>query len=65
MTSYLADGQLLVLETEGDAYLGTAEVVGDTLVVRSGFAGRPTILSVTEVLLVMLAADHPLVEDVS
>ena len=63
VTSYLADGQLLVIETEDDAYLGTAQVDGDTLVVRSGYVGRPIVVAVTDVLRITVASDHPLVED--
>ena len=63
MTSYLADGQLLVIETDDDAYLGTAQVDGDSLVVRSGNVGRPTILAITDVQRITVASEHPLVED--
>ena len=45
MSNYLADGDLLVVETmDDDLYVGTVEVVGETLVVRSGFQGRPVVL---------------------
>jgi hypothetical protein len=62
VTYYLADGELLVIETDDDAYLGTAEVVGDTLVVRNGYVGRPTVVPRQEVRHVTPAGEHPLVE---
>ncbi len=61
--TYLANGQLVVIETEDATYLGTAQVDGDALVVRSGFVGRPTVLPVTEVLGVTLASDYALIDE--
>jgi hypothetical protein len=62
MTGFMADGELLVVETDDDAYIGTVEVVGDALVVRSGYVGRPWVVPRHEVCEITSAADHPLVE---
>ena len=45
----LAAGQLLVVESEDDAWIGTAEVVGDLLIIRSGFRGHPVLLPLEDV----------------
>lgn len=54
----LAAGELMVVETEDDWFLGTVEVAGETLIVRSGFVGRPVVLAVEEVLRIVPAAEH-------
>ena len=41
MAPYLSYGEPVVVETDDDRYIGTAEVVGDFVLVRSGRAGRP------------------------
>lgn len=41
---FLADGELLVVETADDHYVGTVEISQDQLVVRSGYVGRPVVL---------------------
>jgi hypothetical protein len=46
----LADGELVVVETEDDLFLGTAEVLADVIVVRSGFVGRPVVLAHEDVM---------------
>jgi hypothetical protein len=46
---FVADGQLVVVETDDDWFLGTAELTADTLIVRSGFVGRPVVLAHEEV----------------
>lgn len=45
----LAHGELVVVETDTDAYLGTAEVVNGTFVIRSGLRGHPVLLPLDEV----------------
>ena len=57
----LAAGELVVVETEDDWFLGTVEVAGDALIVRSGFVGRPVVLSPEEVVRIVPAAEfeHP------
>lgn len=42
---WLAHGELVVVETEDDLFLGTAEVLVDVLVVRNGLVGCPMLLS--------------------
>ena len=42
--SWLSQGELLVVETEDDWFLGTVEMSGGVLVVRSGFVGRPVLV---------------------
>lgn len=55
----LCHGELVVVETENDLYLGTAEVLDGQLVVRSGFVGRPVVLNVQDVERITPAAEHP------
>jgi hypothetical protein len=62
VNSYLCDGELVVVETHEDDLLGTAQVQGDVLVVRSGYVGRPAVVPLAEVLLVTRATEHPMVE---
>lgn len=59
---FLADGELVVLETIDDHYVGTAEIVDGLLVVRSGNVGRPVLLRPEQVRRVTPATEHPLVE---
>jgi hypothetical protein len=58
MSSLLADGQILVIETEDDAYLGTAEVVDGQMIVRSGFVGRPVVLALSAIQRITPASEH-------
>lgn len=39
---WLAGGELLVVETEDDWFLGSVELRAEVLVVRSGLRGHPT-----------------------
>lgn len=54
---WLADGELLVVETEDDWFVGTVEVLPDVLVVRSGFVGRPVVLPHEDVVRVTPAVE--------
>ena len=54
---WLAHGELVVVETEDDLFLGTAEVLADVLVVRNGLVGRPMLLSHEDVVRVTAFAD--------
>jgi hypothetical protein len=58
----LAQGELVVVETDDDLHLGTVEVVEGALVVRSGYVGRPVLLDADEVVSVTPACGHPDVE---
>jgi hypothetical protein len=62
MRNLLAHGDVLVVETEDDTVLGTAEVVGDTLVVRSGYRGHPTVLALADVERITPVGEHEDIE---
>jgi hypothetical protein len=49
----------MVVETEDDWFLGTAEMVDGTIVVRSGFVGRPVVLEAESVQSIVPAQCHP------
>ncbi len=59
---FLADGELLVVETADDHYVGTVEVLESQLIVRSGYVGRPVLLRPEQVIRIAPAAEHPLVD---
>lgn len=54
---WLAQGELVVVETEEDRFVGTAEVTEHTIVVRSGRVGRPVVLAHEQVVRVTRHAD--------
>jgi hypothetical protein len=60
--TFLAHGEMVVVETESDHYLGTVEVVDGQVVIRSGLRGHPTSVPLSEVMRVTPAADHECVE---
>lgn len=41
----LASGELVVVETDEERFLGTVEVLADVFVVRSGYRGHPTMVA--------------------
>jgi hypothetical protein len=57
--AFLCHGEVVVLETEDDLHLGTAEIHGDVLILRSGYVGRPLLIPVEDVESVMPASTHP------
>lgn len=57
--TYLAHGELVVVEAGDEVWIGTAQVVGDRLVVRPGFRGRPVVLALEDVDRITPAGDHP------
>lgn len=59
MHELLADGQIVVVETEDDAFLGTAEVIDGCVIVRNGYVGRPVVIPLQMVHRVMPADEHP------
>lgn len=63
MGAFLGHGELMLVETEDDRFLGTVEVVGDDFVVRSGFVGRPTLVPQEDVVRVSLASELDVDED--
>jgi hypothetical protein len=54
----LSHGELVVVETEDDAWLGTAEAVDGHLVIRSGFRGHPVLVPLEDVERLSLASEH-------
>lgn len=64
MRHLLNHGELVVVETDDDAWLGTVEVVDGTFVVRSGYVGRPVVLDADDVVSVQpVGAWHAGAED--
>lgn len=63
MSHVLAHGELVVVETDDDAFLGVAEVLDAHLIVRNGFVGRPVLIPLAEVVSISPAADHASVLD--
>ena len=61
---HFGSGELMVVETDDDLFLGTVEVRGDALVIRDGFVGRPTLVDVNDVVGLTLAYEHPDVTEV-
>ena len=60
----LFDGQLVVVETEEDMFLGVLDVgPAGQLRIRNGFRGHPHLLDPAEVAAITLASDHPSIED--
>jgi hypothetical protein len=62
MGDLLAAGEIVVVETDEDWFLGTAEAMEGSIVVRSGYVGRPVIVAAAEVLSIIPAQQHPDVE---
>jgi hypothetical protein len=58
---FLGHGELMLVETDEDWFLGTVEVTVevtvDALVVRSGFVGRPVLVPHDEVVRIVLASE--------
>jgi hypothetical protein len=54
----IAHGEVVVVETEDDVFVGTAEFVGDSVVVRSGFRGHPVVIPVGELVSINPASGH-------
>lgn len=55
---WLAGGELLVVETEDDWFLGSVEVRADVLIVRSGFVGHPVVLEHEDVVRITPVEEH-------
>ncbi|MCU1603498.1 MAG: hypothetical protein JWO22_4207 [Frankiales bacterium] len=49
MRQLLNHGEIVVVETEKDRWVGTAEMRADQIVVRSGRAGRPKLIDAHEI----------------
>ena len=57
-------GNLVVVETEDDAFIGTVEEVGiatpdHTLILRTGYVGHPRYIPIHEVVRIVRADEHP------
>ena len=63
MSCFLGNGELMLVETAGDRFLGTVELVGDEFIVRSGFVGRPTVVLPEDVVQLVLASELELDEE--
>lgn len=55
---WLAGGDLLVVETDDDWYLGSVEVTAGSAIVRSGFVGRPTVVPLEDVVRIVPVAEY-------
>lgn len=63
-TTNLFSGQIVVVETEDDHYLGLVDVdENGWFRVRTGFRGHPHLVDPEEVVSVGLATEHPLLDD--
>ena len=54
----LADGELLVVETADDWFMGTVEVTTDGAIVRTGYVGRPTVLALEDIVRIAPAWEY-------
>ena len=62
-SSNLFAGQVVVVETEDDHFLGLIDVDEQGWVrVRNGFRGHPHLIDPDEIVAVSLASEHPLSE---
>ena len=55
---WLSGGDVLVVETEEDWFVGSVEARADVLVVRSGYAGRPVLVPHEDVVRVTPVSEH-------
>ena len=51
--------ELVVVETEDDAFLGFVEKRGEDIIIRNGYVGRPNIVPLSEVDSITPADQHP------
>jgi hypothetical protein len=59
----LFSGQVVVVETEDDHFLGLVDVDEEGWIrVRSGFRGHPHLIDPDDVVSISLASEHPLSE---
>jgi hypothetical protein len=54
----IAHGELVVVETEDDVYLGTAEFRNGSVIVRTGYRGHPTRVPMQDVTGITVASEH-------
>lgn len=60
--SVKSQGEMVVVETEDNQYLGFVEDQGDTVIIRNGLRGHPVMLQRTEIESIAPAQGHPYVE---
>lgn len=61
-TKVKSQGEMVVVETEDDQFLGFVENQGDTVIVRTGRRGHPTILQRADIESILPAQGHLYVE---
>lgn len=62
-TLFFYRGEMVVLETEDDAYVGVLQILNNrTVTVRTGLTGRPPIINIDDIMDVISASAHPDVE---
>lgn len=54
-----ADGLFVIETSDGDAFIGQFEFENQSVVIHSGFVGRPPVVPQDEVLSIRPAAEHP------
>jgi hypothetical protein len=63
-TTNLFNGQIVVVETEDDHYLGLVDVdEHGWFRVRTGYRGHPHLVDPEDLVSVALASEHPLLDD--
>ena len=55
----MAHGEIVVIETDEDLFLGTCEIAGGNAIVRSGYVGRPVLIPIDDIESIVSATDHP------
>ena len=55
--SLIAHGELVVVETEDEAFLGTAELTAAGIVVRTGYRGHPVLIAAQDVVSISPASE--------
>jgi hypothetical protein len=55
----VAHGEIVVIETDEDLFLGTCEIADGNAIVRSGYVGRPVLIPIEDIESITPATDHP------
>lgn len=55
-------GQIFVVETSDDSFIGTVEFVRGGLFIHNGFVGRPKFVETSDLVRIVPAEEHPEVE---
>jgi len=58
MRNLMAQGEVVVVESERGTFLGTVELRDGEVIVRSGYVGRPVVLGAHEVISIVPAQDR-------